>query len=421
MIGKPFHSTFSSWAKQPLFGNDDGSKGKFSNSTVTALMILFVPILLSEKARRFLKSRFARYELLLKFNISKKQNNINQVDSNNITVQNIYIYPVKSTKAVSLDKGEFDAYGLKHDRRFMVVRPCPLPNKGFFAPNDATHRFVTQRQAPSLATISASLPTHSGDKLDESCTYSSTSNYIELSQLDLKSGQRSSVTVDFTPSALQQGVVYRAGLWDDIVEVVDLGDPAAIFLQKVCKFDGNSEEGQFTDVRLVYMAPKSYVRHAPEKYTPLASLTITGKTSQVSLSDGFPILIVSEASLQELNSRLIKKDKPQISMDQFRPNIVIRGEGMKPFEEDTWKVIRINNTLLHIVKGCPRCKQSCINQTTGLVSDEPLTTLKEFRALGKSEDVFFCQNALVQDSHRAEPIRVGDVLQVIEYGNPIFE
>jgi uncharacterized protein YcbX len=335
-------------------------------------------------------------------------------------------------KGVPLQRGEFDTYGLKHDRRFMVVRPCVLPNKGFFGPNDATHRFVTQRQASSMATISSALPSYDAISTRTSgganSSKSTVANQLSLIHVDASSGQTSSVTINLTPQALGKGAVYRAGIWDDVVDVVDLGDPAATFIQQVLKFDADEqagdEPGQFTDVRLVYMSPTSYKRFASEKYTPLSSLTVAGQTSNVSFCDGFPILIVSEASLAELNRRLVEKKKPPVTMAQFRPNIVVRGDHLKPFEEDSWKVIRIGDTILHIVKGCPRCKQSCTNQTTGLVSEEPLLTLKEFRALGAkgNDDVFFAQNALVQDCNSAtKPIQVGSELHVLEYGTPIYE
>eukprot|EP00957_Ditylum_brightwellii_P118666 9051586-Ditylum_brightwellii.AAC.1 len=110
-------------------------------------------------------------------------------------------------------------------------------------------------------------------------------------------------------------------------------------------------------------------------------------------------------------------------MNRFRPNLVIRGgakSNMKPFEEDTWKAIQINNVILYIVKGCPRCKQSCTNQETGERYEEPLEILSTFRRMNKNggDDVYFGQNVvfigLVDGNQKGgNLIRVGDEVEVL--------
>jgi len=127
---------------------------------------------------------------------------------------------------------------------------------------------------------------------------------------------------------------------------------------------------------------------------------------------------VSEASLDELNKRLGEKGKKPIPMSRFRPNLVVKGT--KPFEEDTWRVISIDGLIFHIVKGCPRCKQSCTDQETGRVFEEPLETLSEFRALGGvKENVYFAQNAIAQGTGGS--ISVGSRICVLERGDPIWD
>jgi uncharacterized protein YcbX len=143
------------------------------------------------------------------------------------------------------------------------------------------------------------------------------------------------------------------------------------------------------------------------------------------LTDGFPILVATQASLDELNRRLKDKGKDQLPMNRFRPNIVI-SDTLKPFDEDNWKMIQIgegkNAVILHMSKGCPRCKQSCTDQITGKRGDEPLATLSDFRVLGASDvDVFFAQNAVLNgDSYRSS-IRVGDPVTILTRGNPCWD
>lgn len=131
-------------------------------------------------------------------------------------------------------------------------------------------------------------------------------------------------------------------------------------------------------------------------------------------------------SLCDLNQRLEAKGKSSLSMSNFRPNIVLRGLAT-PFREDEIKVLRIigkkDTTILHFVKGCPRCKQSCTDQETGIVSDEPLATLREFRSMNQMncEDLYFGQNAVVGMGCTSHTISVGDRVEVVQWGSPVWD
>jgi uncharacterized protein YcbX len=113
-----------------------------------------------------------------------------------------------------------------------------------------------------------------------------------------------------------------------------------------------------------------------------------------------------------------------LPMSRFRPNIVI-GNTSLPFDEDEWKAIRIgsgeNAAILHVSKGCPRCKQSCTDQSTGERGEEPLETLSDFRALAKGSDVYFAQNAVLDGDSYACTIRVGDPVTILTRGDPIWD
>jgi len=313
------------------------------------------------------------------------------------SVSGVFVHPVKSLRAVSLPQARLDGKGFLGDRRFMVCYPAPR------WPDDTRHRFLTQRQIPSLATITA--------KIDEDC-------------LILECGDRSIEINTEQEEDTPQRRTFEAGIWDDQVTVEDLGDEAAEFLQSIVDADeacrsgveGDSPalDGMFQNVRLVEHCIDD--REAPAKFVPPSARTWLGKSPQVSLTDGFSILVASEASLDELNQKLNEAGKEPIPMSRFRPNIVIKGT--KPFEEDKWKYISIGEELFAIVKACPRCKQSCTDQQTGAVSTEPLDVMKSFRALGKnSTDVFFAQNAIPLGRGI---IKVGDEVRVIERGDPVY-
>ena len=112
-----------------------------------------------------------------------------------------------------------------------------------------------------------------------------------------------------------------------------------------------------------------------------------------------------------------------IPMSRFRPNIVISNT-KQPFDEDSWKAIQIgtgpNATILHISKGCPRCKQSCTDQVTGERSEEPLQTMADFRAFS-GDNVYFAQNAVMNGNKCTGVISVGDAVKILTRGEPIWD
>lgn len=123
----------------------------------------------------------------------------------------------------------------------------------------------------------------------------------------------------------------------------------------------------------------------------------------VSFADGYPFLLIGQASLDDLNSRI---DQP-VHMNQFRPNFVFRG-GV-PFEEDGWSSFTIGGAPFQAVKPCARCVVTTINQATAEKSAEPLRTLATYRQLRNK--IMFGQNLL--SSSPAGTVQVGDKLEVI--------
>lgn len=342
--------------------------------TTFATLILAIPIF-HRGTQRLLTTWWAKLQLSF----------FSSVIAEEAQVSNISIYPVKSLRTVDLKTVKIDDCGLAQDRRFMLVCPSPPPAYGSFLKNDPTHRFITQRQCPSLATVTA--------------------KYLRDDLLRLSRGETGGMTVH-TKFDAKDRPIYKARLWDRVVQVVDMGDDAAAFFRDVA---GEEVPG----IRLTQMvAPLK----ANDAYVPPEARTWWGTPPNVALTDGFPVLIACEASLQEVNRRLQKKGKDPIPMARFRPNIVIKNT--LPFEEDTWKVIQIGSTYLHIVKGCPRCKSSCTDQETGQVHDEPLKTLSDFRTLGHNpEDVYFAQNAIAYGGS----ISKGDVVKILKIGEPVCD
>ena len=139
----------------------------------------------------------------------------------------------------------------------------------------------------------------------------------------------------------------------------------------------------------------------------------------VSYADGFPILVAAEESLKDLNDRLSENGADAVSMDRFRPNVVVNG--MAAWSEDWWTKVTVNGVILHAVKPCDRCKVPTIEQSTGVLSGpEPTQTMKTFRTgrhLGLDKEqpswkdaVFFGMNLIPENEGS---ISVGDFLTLL--------
>ncbi len=129
-----------------------------------------------------------------------------------------------------------------------------------------------------------------------------------------------------------------------------------------------------------------------------------GPGERVGFADGFPLLLVSRASLEELNRRLPRP----VTMEHFRPNLVL--EGCEPFAEDSWKRLRVGGVELELVKPCARCVFTTVDPLTGVKArdGEPLRTLTRFRR--RDGKVLFAQNALVR---RSGTLQVGDPVELL--------
>lgn len=111
-----------------------------------------------------------------------------------------------------------------------------------------------------------------------------------------------------------------------------------------------------------------------------AQPSVADSTQALSLANESQFLLVSEASMSEVNSRaeIIPNCPPSpVSVDRFRGNLVISGGS--PFAEDGWSHIRIGDQEFEITAPCQRCQMVCVNQATGDRTKEPLLALSKFR------------------------------------------
>ncbi|MGR5499669.1 MOSC N-terminal beta barrel domain-containing protein [Vibrio sp. DNB22_10_4] len=258
----------------------------------------------------------------------------------------INIYPVKSVGGISLSSSWVEKQGLCFDRRFMV------------ALSDGA--MVTARKYPNMVKVSSSL-------LPTGIIFT----YPGMAPLKL---EYSSFKLQQTP----------ATVWKDNFAAYTTTDEADDWFSQVL------------DQRVELLFTGEQSNRVREKLG-----------HNVSFADGYPLLIISQGSLDELNRRSSETH----SMEQFRTNLVVGSD--EPFIEDSWKRIKIGEVEFEAVKPCERCILTTVDVEKGKFreSKEPLNTFSRFRA-NERGGVFFGQNLVAKNEGM---IRTGDEIEVLEY------
>ncbi len=276
-------------------------------------------------------------------------------------VSKINIYPIKSLRGISLKTSIVEDRGLEHDRRFMIV--------------DANNELLTQREFSKMATISVEV---TEDGLNISAE--------GICKLAIPNG------FDGAEKAIVR-------VWQSYCEALVAADEINKWFCEVLN----------TTCRLVQM---------PSNSRRLINNLFNVNDDIVSFADGYPLLVIGESSLRDLNEKLEKS----IPMNRFRPNLVVSGS--ETFGEDTWKKIRIGKTVFRAVKPCARCVVTTIDQETGVSNiKEPLKTLASYRKAEEvypdsfssfglnNNDVIFGRNLVAENF--GEYINIGDNVDVI--------
>jgi len=264
-----------------------------------------------------------------------------------LQISRLFIYPIKSLPGIKLKSARVTEKGFEHDRRWMLV--------------DEDNIFISQREAPQMTQLSVSI-----EKEGLTITHKIKKDFIVL---PLKG-----------PLADDWGEVM---IWDDTCNAQFVSDEA---------------DRWFTDMlgikcRMVYM-PDDCKRIADQKYAPPGAVT--------SFSDAYPYMMLGQATLDDLNSRLATP----LPVDRFRPNIVFTGG--EPFEEDRLGNFIIGDINFCSVKLCGRCNIPAIDQETGIAGKEPTRTLATYRA--KNNNIYFGQLLV---SKGEGMVSVGDILQTV--------
>jgi uncharacterized protein YcbX len=264
-------------------------------------------------------------------------------------ISQLIVYPIKSCAGIPFSSARLLESGLEYDRNWMLVDPAG--------------RFVTQRTHPRLALVRVG---------------------IGASELVIEAPGMDPLHTPLAAEDLRDAPLVDATVWGDTVAALDTGPATAGWFSR---FLG-------TPLRLVRFAPSA---------RRLASRKWTGDVdAPTQFADGYPLLVIGQASLDDLNERLVRKGALAIPMNRFRPNLVVTG--LDAYEEDYVDTFYGDagdgGVALRVVKPCSRCPMPTIDQATGAPDpgwpNEPTDTLSTYRASPVLDGALtFGQNAIV--------------------------
>lgn len=264
-------------------------------------------------------------------------------------LQDIFVYPIKSLGGISLKSSITEERGLPFDRRWLLV--------------DKKNSFLTQRKHSMMSLLQV---------------------FIEEEHLRIEHKLNEMVPLMVPLDTISTERI-QVNIFDDLVVAP---------LIRNAKIEEWFSNFMGEEVQFIQMDEKTHRKIDPD---------YAKNGEEVSFADGYPFMVTSQASLNELNTRL---EEP-LPMNRFRPNFVIAGT--EPWEEDNWKQLTIGSTVFSVVKPCSRCKVTTINQENAEKGQEPLRTLSTYRKFNNK--IIFGQNLILKSPGE---IKVDDEVK-IEY------
>jgi uncharacterized protein YcbX len=277
------------------------------------------------------------------------------------TLSHLLLYPIKSCGGIAVREATLLESGLSaqgvQDREWMLVTE--------------SGQFLSQREHPRMALIRP-LP--------------------EGGNLRVSSPGMGELLLPLAWDAVADAPLRTVQIWDDAVRAVDCGDLAADWFTEALHLRER--------VRLVRFHHDT-VRPTSVKWTG-------GMPSQTRFADGYPLLLIGQASLDDLNGRLRAAGRAALPMDRFRPNLVI--DGLEAFEEDYLASLSTGTAEIRPVKPCARCPIPAIDQATGEPGPDPMDILQTYRANPRLDGgVCLGMNCIVS-AGAGSRLRVGDEL-----------
>lgn len=272
----------------------------------------------------------------------------------NLTISGIFIYPIKSLSGISLASSNVEKRGLQYDRRWILV--------------DDDNLFISQRDHPDLALLQPA-----------------------MSEDSMVITQKNDPTVKLQFSLTPKGTIREIiTVWDDTCKAVEVSEEVSEWFTKKLNIN----------CRLMYM-PDDSIRLADPRYA-------INTDDKVSFADGYPILAISESSMELLNS----KTEMEVPANRFRTNFLIKGG--HSHIEDELRSFSIEGVEYYGVKPCARCIMTTVDQETSKKGKEPLKSLATYRK--QENKILFGHNLIPMN---VGSVKVGDTILVKEWSSPL--
>ncbi len=283
----------------------------------------------------------------------------------NATISRLFVYPIKSCAGVELRESLLTETGLEFDRAWMVV--------------DEQGEFLSQRELPRMALIQP-----------------------KLKQFEMVLRAPGMLALHIALDTVEQACKVR--VWGDECAAFDMGHIAAQWFTDFLMQERPAGMPSMK-LRLVRFDPL-HNRASSPKWTK-------GLKAFNQFSDGYPLLILSEASIQELNLRLQAAGNAEVCIERFRPNIVL--SGLHAHDEDRALELKLQTNegvvVLKLVKPCPRCPIPDIDPMTARSGTQVSTVLAGYRQDARVDGaITFGMNAVMQTG-LDHALRVGQSAQ----------
>ena len=308
------------------------------------------------------------------------------------TISRLFVYPVKSCAGVQVQEALLTDTGLELDRAWMVI--------------DSRGEFVTQRELPRMALIKP-----------------------QLKQYEMVLRAPGMLALHVAIDAVEQPC--RATIWGHECAAYDMGDVAAQWFTDFLSVSASTSDGTTASRS---MGALRLVRFDPDHKRPSSKQWTKEVEALNQFSDGYPMLVTSEASLQALNAKLQAAGHAPVTMERFRPNLVLAG--VEAHDEDRVDVLHISTGIqngaqhgaqggadstveltvepavkLALVKPCPRCPIPNVNPETAMSSPEVGDMLQTYRQDARvGGAVAFGMNAITLNGV-GQILRVGQMVQ----------
>lgn len=265
-------------------------------------------------------------------------------------ISQLAIYPLKSAAAIALSQSVLSSFGLQHDRRWLLV--------------DDNHQFITQRQYAQMALIN-----------------------VEVLEGVLQASAPNMPLLVATP---HQPYEVSVTVWHDTLMALTVSAEADTWFSQFLGFS----------VRLVFF---------PDYSQRVVDTVWAGDGHQTAFSDGFPLLVISQASFDDLSQRW----GSVVDWRRFRSNIVVSGD-FAPYSEDTWTGLKIGDVELALVKPCSRCVIPSINPQTG-AKDSSLNKMLAQHRRADDGKIYVGQNAIIKKASLDSILHIGDRVEIISH------